>query len=226
MTRTRPFPRFLARGSGPPVICALFLFSARADIIDRIAVSVGNRVITASEIERQIRVSAFLNGTSLDLSPAARRATAEKLVEQRLIQRELDTSRYPLPDAGEIDPILDVFKSRQFPNGEDYRHALADYGITEQDVKDQLLWARRLMRFIGIRFRPAIRVSAQDVQKYFAGTVAPAARAANPTEPLLDDYYSQIEEKLTGERADEEMNLWLAESRRRTEIIYHDEVFR
>ena len=33
-----------------------------AEIIDRIAVTVDNRVITESEIMRQIRITAFLNG--------------------------------------------------------------------------------------------------------------------------------------------------------------------
>src|SRR5260370_21045608 len=71
-----------------------------ADIIDRIAVSVGNRVITISDIDRETRVTAFINGVKADLTPAGKRATAERLVEQKLIQRELETSRYP--DAAEL----------------------------------------------------------------------------------------------------------------------------
>ena len=56
----------------------------RADIIDRIAVSVGNRVITVQDIEREIRVNAFLNGVAPDLSRAGRRATAEKTIDDHL----------------------------------------------------------------------------------------------------------------------------------------------
>jgi hypothetical protein len=197
-----------------------------ADIIDRIAVSVGNRVITSSDIEREIRVTAFLDGIRPDLSPAGKRATAEKMVEQRLIQRELDTSHYPVPDAAEIEPILADFKARQYKDDESYRRALAEYGITEQEVKDQLLWARRLMRFIGVRFRPGVRVPDTDIQKYFDEKVAPAARAAHPGENVsIEDYREQIEEKLAGDLADNEMNTWLAESRKRNEIVFHDEVF-
>jgi hypothetical protein len=99
-------------------------------------------------------------------------------------------------------------------------------GITEQDVKDELLWARRLMRFIGIRFRPGVRVSDADIQKYFDATVAPAARAAHPGETVaIEDYREQIEEKLAGDLADAEMNVWLGEARRRNEIVVHNEVF-
>ena len=46
---------------------AFFAALAQAVIIDRVAVSVGNRVITESDIVREIRVTAFLNGAEPDL---------------------------------------------------------------------------------------------------------------------------------------------------------------
>jgi hypothetical protein len=42
----------------------------------------------------------------------------------------------------------------------------------------------------------------------------------------LDDYREQIERKLTGERADQQMDIWLREVRRRTNVAVHDEVLR
>ena len=80
---------------------------AQAEIMDRIAVSAGLRVITSSDIDREIRVVAFLAGKAADVSPAARRAAAGRLVEQRLIQRELEASHYPVPSASEVEPVLD-----------------------------------------------------------------------------------------------------------------------
>lgn len=200
--------------------------AARAEIIDRIAASVGNLVITASDLDRQIRVAAFLDRTRPDFSPAARRAMAERMVDQKLILRELDNSRYPPPAASEVDPIFDKFKTDNFPSDEDYRRALAAGGVTEQDVKDALLWQRRLLRFIDVRFRPGVQVSAQDVQDYFTKVVEPAARAAHPGQPVsLDDYRGQIEEKLTGDRVDQQMNAWLENARKRTEVVFHAEAF-
>ena len=207
-------------------ICGQFLLPVRAEIIDRIAVSVGDRVITVSDIEREIRVNSFLNGVRPDLSRASKHATADRMVEQKLIQRELETSRYPQPDPAEIDPALAEFKARQFADDGAYTRALVEYGITEQDVRAELLWQRTLLRFIGIRFRPGVQVSDEDIQKYFKETVEPAARAAHPGEPVtLEDYRNQIEENLTGDRADQEMDRWLSEVRKRTEIVYHEEAF-
>jgi hypothetical protein len=63
---------------------------ARGEIIDRIAVSVGNRVITASDLDREIRVAAFQDGVKADFSPAHKRKTVESMIEQKLIQIELE----------------------------------------------------------------------------------------------------------------------------------------
>ena len=210
-------------------LCLALAFSgyARGEIIDRIAVSVGNRVITASDLEREIRVTAFLNGVNPDLSPAGKRAAANRMVEQKLIRRELETSRYPIPEPSEIEPVLADFKANHFRDDADYRQSLAKYGITEQEVKDELLWQRTLLKFIDIRFRPGVQVSADEIQKYFDQNVAPTARIARPGQPVdLADYRDQIEEKLSGDKADEDMSRWLAEARKRTPVIFHDEVFK
>jgi hypothetical protein len=197
---------------------------AQAEIIDRIAVSVGDRIITSSDLDREIRVTAFLNGVKVDFSAAAKRTTAERMVEQKLVQRELESSRYPTPHVDDILPALDEFKKSFYPNEGDYQRALSEYGITDQDVKSALLWQRALLEFIEVRFRPSVQVTDQQIQDYFDKVVAPAARAAHPTAPVsLGDYRVQIEQTLTGQREDEEMDTWLRDARRRTEIVYHEE---
>jgi hypothetical protein len=199
---------------------------AYAEIIDRIAVSIGNNVITTSDVDREIRVTAFQAGVKPDLSPANRRATAQRMVEQRLIRREMDLSHYPLPQASEAEPLLQQLRTTRYPNDADFRQALADYGITEQDVKDELLWQLTLLRFIEVRFRPGVRVSDEEVQEYFDKQVKPAAQAAHPGQPItLEDYRSQIENRLAEQRTDSEVDKWLQEARKRTEIVFHEEAF-
>ncbi|MGA2725563.1 MAG: hypothetical protein ABSG79_24525 [Bryobacteraceae bacterium] len=216
----------LDRATGVLVLAVLAVV-ARGEIIDRIAVSVGNRVIAESDLDREIRVAAFLNGVKPDFSPAGKRATAERMVEQVLIRRELETSRYPVPSAAEVAPVLAAFQKERFPNDGEYQHALADYGITDQDVKDLLLWQRTLLLFIEVRFQSGVQVTGQDIQEYFDKVVKPSAEAAHPGQPIgLEDYRDRIEQTLTGQRADREMNTWLKEARNRTEIVFHEEVFR
>lgn len=198
--------------------------AARADIIDRIAVAVGNRVITTSDLDREIRVTAFLNGVPPDFSAAGKKATLDRLVEQKLIRNELENARYPLPSPAEIEPELAVFRKKYFPDDAAYAQGLAAAGITDQDVRDELLWQRTLLLFIDLRFRPGVQVSEQEIEDYFQKTVAPAARLAHPGEAVkLDDYRNQIEESLAGKKVDQEMDRWLEAARRRNQIAYHPE---
>jgi hypothetical protein len=148
------------------------------------------------------------------------------MVEQRLILRELENSRYPVPAASEIEPVLDKFKTDNFATGDEYRRSLEERGITEQQVRDELLWQRRLLLFIDVRFRPAVQVSDQEIEDYFNKVVAPAARAAHPGDPVtLEEYRDQIQEKLTGDQVDKQMATWLENARTRSEVVFHPEAF-
>ena len=83
------FCLLLAPGLGP--LCA--------DIIDRIAITVGNQVITESQIDEELRITAFLNRDKLDVSDDARKQAANRLIDQALVKREMELSHYPFPQA-------------------------------------------------------------------------------------------------------------------------------
>jgi hypothetical protein len=206
-------------------LAALVLLS-RAEIIDRIAVSVGTSVVTTSDLDREIRVTAFLNGVMPDFSPANKRGTAERMVEQTLVRRELETSRYPGPEPSAAEKELNEFRTRHYPTAGEFARALQQDGITEKQVLDELLWQLTLLRFIQVRFQPGIQVTDEDIQNYFEQTVKPAAQAANPDQTVtLDAYRRRIERTLSGQRADKELDNWLKETRQRTDIVYHEEAF-
>ena len=207
-----------------PLLLASVLL--HGEIIDRIAVSIGNRVVTASDLDREIRVTAFLDGKQPDFSPAAKRATADRLVEQQLIRRELETGRYPMPSAANAAPIVDKFQKDYFKDAADYQRALAAVGISAQDVQDEVLWQRALLLFVDARFRLGVQVSDQEIQDYFEKVVKPAAQAAYPGASVaLDDYRQSIEATLAGPLVDRQRDDWLKEARQRTDIVYHEEAF-
>jgi hypothetical protein len=194
-------------------------------VIDRIAVSVGNRVITTSQIDRAIRVSALLNGVKADESPEARRKEADRLVEQTLVRRELELSRYPTPPPSEVEPEFAEIR-KHYGGDAGLRDALARYGVTESDVRDQLLWQAAFLRFIDVRFRPGVQVSDEDIRDYFEKTVKPLALKSEPGKPvLLEDYRDKIEEALAGQRVNAELEQWLRAARRRTDVTFREEAF-
>ncbi|HVN07142.1 MAG TPA: hypothetical protein VMT86_22140 [Bryobacteraceae bacterium] len=208
------------------IVCAGLLAgrTCMAEIVDRIAVSVGNRVITQTDLDREIRITALLNGEKPDFSPANKRRTIERMVDQWLVRSELEASRYLLPTGAEAAAELQQEKNR-FADDAAYRRALAGYGVTEQDLKDRLLWQLTLIRFIDLRFRPGIQIGDEEIRKYFDEHVKAAATLAHPVKtPALADYRDSIERMLISQAADEQVEQWLKEARRRTRIIYHEEV--
>ena len=70
-------------------------------------------------------------------------ATLEKLVE--LVKRLRTESKKVMPSKWWVD-----ITAEHFTDEDSYRSALKDRGITEQEVKDEMLWQRTLLRFIEV----------------------------------------------------------------------------
>ena len=210
----------------PYLALALAFQAVQAEVIDRIAISVADRVVTTSDIDSDIRIVAFLNGTKPGFSPQERRASANRLVEQALVERELEATDYRTPAAEDIDPALEKFRKDFYPDDQRYRAALSAYGISEAGVRSALLWQRQLLLFVNERFRPGIQLTQNEVQEYFDKEFAPAVRARNPGTPVrLEDYRSQVEAVLIDRHVSEELDQWLIENKRRIPLIVHPEAF-
>ncbi|HYP09438.1 MAG TPA: hypothetical protein VER03_24650 [Bryobacteraceae bacterium] len=199
----------------------LFLVIGSAEIIDRIAVSVDKRVITESEVLRQVRITAFLNQEQPDFSPANRRTTADRLVEQLLIRRELESSGY-------VSVSPDVAKenyqqlTRRFKTAEEYTRTLAEYRLKDEDVRQALEWQATLLEFVDTRFRPGVQIPPSEIKEYYDLQVE-----QNPGKlPPFDDAKDDIEQVLTSQRVDNALDRWLGQARTQTSIRYMPEVFR
>jgi peptidyl-prolyl cis-trans isomerase SurA len=207
------------------LLVLLASLACRAEIIDRVAVVVGNGVITESEILREIRLTAFLNGEPLDFSPASKRKTAERLVEQRLIGNEISASLYALPSEPAAQEMLKQIKDR-FPNPAAYQEELLRVGITEDELKAHLARQLATLSFLDFRFRPGIQIGEDEIGKYFAERLTPELKKAKPGSQFsLNDFRSQVREALVSERMDKASDAWVKEARGRTRIEFRPEAF-
>jgi hypothetical protein len=199
-----------------------------AVIVDRIVVTVGTQVITASELELTIRMTSFLNQTPPDFSAENRRKTVERIIEQKLVLKELDFSKYPRPAATEVEPRLrNIIKLLFADNDATYRAALEKAQISNDELKRYLLWQMTFFRFIDFRFRPGIQVTDAEIEDYFKSTILPLAQKADPGATItLEEYHDRIERILLARREELEMQGWLADTRKRTKIEYRDEELR
>ncbi len=198
----------------------------QAEIIDRIAVTLDTQVITASEIALEIRLTAFLNGDTPDFNSAARRKAADRLIEQKLVHREMQLGRYTQPSLEEVGPMLQQIQAQRFHGAEEYRQALVKCGISEDELKAHLLWQLSLLRFIDVRFRPGVQVTDDEIRAYFNQHLSELEKLSPAGKIMLDDVQEQIRRILTNEGVDKQLDDWLAEVRKRTRIEFHQEAFR
>ncbi len=200
------------------LLMLLALPQARAVIVDRVAITVGNKVITDSEIDQRIRLTAFQNGEKSDFSLASKRAAALKLVDQKLVEIEMDVGRYPRAAPGTGRTLrADYEKTNYKSDAAAMDAALQAYGLTERDLEGELELQYELLTFLNLRFRPAVQVTDQDVLQYFEEQTKQGTQAGT-----LNEKRAGIEQKLTAERADRELDAWLQDQRKRTKIEYNE----
>jgi peptidyl-prolyl cis-trans isomerase SurA len=191
------------------------------DIIDRIVITVDNQVITQSQVDDEIRISAFLNREKADLSPAARKEAASRLIEQALIRREMGLSRYPLPELSDAGESLKTLKA-MYSSETDFHDALESYGVTEDELTRRLWWQLTLLRFIDYRFRPGIQIPATDVQAYYRQQVSEWEQKGTKPIPTIEESRDQIEEILTQKRIDQALEQWIKDTQSQVTITYLD----
>jgi hypothetical protein len=212
------------RGFCGLTIALLAPVAALPVIVDRIAIVAGEKIITESEISQRIRLTAFQNHEQPDLSLESRRRAAQQLIDQRLVEREMDLGKYPRLDAGQRHGLLADYEKTDYKSDPAATaKALAAYGLTLEDLEEDLGRQSDLITFLNLRFRPAVQVTDQDVQKYFDTVLKGADKGPQAAQTgALNEMRAQIEQKLTAERADKELDLWLQDQRKRTKIEYLD----
>jgi len=194
-------------------------------VIDRLAVIVGKHAIKLSDIQRDLRLTEFMNREPADLSAVHMRKAAERLIDQTLIRDEIARGGYRRPGDSDADNLLKHLIHDRFGGSEvRLRQALARYGITDEQLRAELLWQLTVLRFIDQRFRPGVQISDQDVQAYYDQHLA-QLKHDYPQSNSFDALQAKVRTTLEGERVNDEFAAWLAESRKRVRIEYREDAF-
>ena len=183
-------------------------------VIDRIAIIVGSSIVKNSDIERDLRVTAFLNNGPLDLAKEQRRKAAKRLIDQVFIRREIRIGDYPAATPQEASQQLEELKKQRFKTNAAYLDALRRYGLTEADLKTEFQWQLSVLRFIDARFKPAVLVTDEQVAQYYR---------EHPGKGSLEDLQESIRDILTGEKVNQLFFSWLDEQRQNIKIQFREE---
>jgi parvulin-like peptidyl-prolyl isomerase len=193
---------------------------AAGTVIDRMAVVVGKHVIKSSDIDRDLRVTEFLNREPLVEDVAARKKSAERLIDQQMIREELSTGGYARAGEADAAAMLAQLRKDAYGNSEArLTQALQRYGLTEAELRAQLLWQLTVLRFIDQRFRVAVQTTDDEVRKYYE-----QHRAEFKGD--FDSVAPSVKATLEGEQINELFERWLTDARKRNRIEYREEAFR
>lgn len=195
-------------------------------VLDRIAVVVGKLAIKSSDIDRDLRVTAFLNREPISFTAEAKRKAAERLIDQQIIRQEIATGDYPRASDKDAASLLKEIRVSRFSGSDDrLRIELGHYGLTEAELEDRLLWQLTVLRFINERFLPGVMVSDDEVRKYYDEHLADLKRKY-PRDNSFKTLEPQIRETLEGEQTNKQFEAWLEEARKDAVIEYHEEALR
>ncbi len=219
---------FSVSSASSAVIVFIFLvtpFAARAEIIDRIAVTVGNQVITTDQINEEIRVTAFLNHSEPKLTADEKKQAAERLIEQALIKEGMDYSHYPLPTLADAGTMLKL-REDEYPGRAAFLTDLGRYGINEEQLRQHLWWQITLLKFIDDRFRPAVQVSNAEILQHYREQAQKWREEGLKTIPTFPESRAAMEQALIEDRIDNALGRWLGDARLRVDIRFRDGALR
>jgi hypothetical protein len=181
------------------------------EVVDRIAAVVNRDVIAMSEVVLQARLAALIDEKPLRLDAETLRESADRLVDQALVRREIALGSYEVDGADGASRLLESLKARLT---QPLPELLIRYRVTEAELVEHLAWILTLTRFIDLRFRPGIQISPIDLQEYYQAHFLPAWKRERATAPPdFETVRERLEAELIPERLNQATERWLNQGR-------------
>jgi hypothetical protein len=182
------------------------------ELLDQIAARVENDIILLSEVRTLSRYQMLVNGKS-----ESDGAILDRLIDQWIVRNEADTARFPHPADVEIAHGVEHLQA-SFASPEEYQARKKQSGLSDKEIDRMVAEQLYLSNYLDSRFRPAVQVSAKQVEDFYQEAVVPRARARSQAPPALDASREYIQEALTQRGINEQADIWLKESRGRLHV--------
>ncbi len=198
----------------------------QGQLLDRIAVTVDDRVITLGDVIDEIRLAALLEGAALEITPESKRRAAERLVESLLLSRDMEMTRFPPVSDEELEEFLARIRTARGLNAAAWEDEVRRYQLSPAHVREQLRRRLGVLRYIEFRFRPQVQLTDAEVRQYMQDRLGPgsAPMAGNP-ERALEAARQAAESALAAQRVNELVDAWLKDTRKRARIRYREAAF-
>lgn len=193
--------------------------------IDSVVAVVNRQTILKSDIEAELQLSVLDPNTrgkeKLSEGEALDRLISRTLIQQQMRQEEL-TATAPTPAqiaerVQEIRNELPACVRAGCSSEEGWSAFLARHGLTPERVQSYLRNRLEILGFIEMRFRQGIRISPEEIEKYYRETLLPQYPSAQKP-PSLEQVSGRIEEILLQQQLNVMFDNWLANLRKQGQI--------
>ncbi|MDQ6666273.1 MAG: hypothetical protein M3Z23_17985 [Acidobacteriota bacterium] len=196
-----------------------------AVVLDRVAVVVGKHAIKSSDIERDLRLTEFLNREKLDLGADAKHTAAERLIDQTILRDEIANGGYSRPTDADVAALLNQLRKDRFGGSDTrLREGLSSYALSENQLRAQLLWQLTVLKFIDQRFRAGVLVNDDEVREYYDRHLAELKREY-PKDNNFEALAPRVRASLEGEHVNKNFTDWIEQARKRNRIEYMQGAF-
>ena len=237
MTAHRPARIRIARAALPSLCLAAMLGAphfadaqsgaetTNAVRIDRVVAVVNRQAILESDIEDEMQLS-VLDPSANSKEQATRKAALDRLISRALIQQQIQQEDLEAtePKRAEVAARIDEIR-REVPacvradckSDADWKAFLAHHELTPAQVENYMRLRIEILNFIELRFRQGIRITPEEIEAYYTGTLLPQYPAGEKPPPL-QQVSSRIEEILLQQRVSVLFDSWLSNLRKQGQI--------
>jgi hypothetical protein len=138
-------------------------------------------------------------------------------VDQWIVRNEAETARFPRPADVEIAHGVEHLQG-SFASTEEYQARKRQSELSDKEIQRMLAEQLYLSNYLDSRFRPAVQVSAKQIEDFYQQAVVPRAKARNQAPPSLDASREYIQEALVQRGINDQADIWLKESRSRLHV--------
>jgi hypothetical protein len=207
-------------------LCAITLLagassSHASDVLDRIVATVNGHIILQSDWGAAIRYTALVDHRQLDqASPEERKAALDRLIDQELLQEQMRSFEVKHATSDEVANRVREIR-QQYAEAQDdqgWRNLLSRYGLSEDELEQQIALQLDLSRLVDVRLRPGVDIDAQSIESYYSQELLPQLRQSGAKEVALADVSPKIKELLTQQRVNQLLVAWLQNLRSGSDI--------
>lgn len=191
----------------------------QAEIVDRVAATVNNRVITLSDVEWSFVRSPKPLPANSEERKKVMDAALEELIERELITQEVEKEPLFALREEEVDSELKKMETR-YGGRPKLEAELQKSGLSPDQLRVMIRRQLAVAKFVDTRFRPFIIVLPDEIAAYYRATYVPALKKEGITTPSpVEKVSDQIEKVLIEQKLDQELDKWLSNARKHAKIV-------